>query len=68
MSAKMELRWLKAKNYQGASQRFVKFCKEDILQQAELDADFDLEIYESSIRTILEKLDLAEELKKQGVQ
>jgi len=64
----MELRWLKAKNYQGASQRFVKFCKEDILQQAELDADFDLEIYESSIRTILEKLDLAEELKKQGVQ
>ncbi|RTZ67427.1 MAG: hypothetical protein DSZ29_00790 [Aquificaceae bacterium] len=68
MSANMELRWLKERDYKGASQRFVKFCKEDIIHQAESDPDFDIKIYESSIRTILEKLDNSTEQKKQGVK
>ena len=63
----MELRWLKEDNYQGASQRFVKFCKKDIFHQVEVDENFDLEVYESSIRLILKKLEQAEELKQQGV-
>ncbi len=63
----MELRWLKEDNYQGASQRFVKFCKEDISQQAQKDDDFNFEVYEASIRLILEKLDQAEQKKIQGV-
>lgn len=67
MSAKMELRWLKEDNYQGASQRFVKFCKKDISQQAKENKNFDLDIYESSIRLILKKLEQAEEQKQQGV-
>jgi hypothetical protein len=67
MSAKMELRWLKEDNYQGASQRFVRFCKEDISLQAESDANFDLGVYEASIRLILKKMDRAEEQKRQGV-
>jgi hypothetical protein len=60
MSAKMELRWLKEDDYQGASLRFIKFCKEDIFFQAKSDANFDVEVYESSIRLILKKLDQAE--------
>ncbi len=67
MAAKMELRWLKEGDYQGASQRFVQFCKEDISLQAESDVNFDLGVYEASIRLILEKMDQAEEQKKQGV-
>jgi len=66
MSAKMELRWLKEDNYQGASRRFVKFCKKDISQQAQKDDSFDFEIYEASIRLILEKLDKAEQKKIRG--
>lgn len=64
----MELRWLKERNYQGASQRFIKFCKEDISQQAEADENFDFDVYESSIRLILKKLEHAEEQKQQGVK
>lgn len=56
MSVKMELRWLKEDNYQGASQIFVKFCKEDISQQATVDTHFDFEVYQSSLRLILKKL------------
>ena len=67
MSAKMELRWLKEDSYQGVSQRFVRFCKKDISLRAKEDANFDLEVYESSIRLILEKLEQAEEQKQQGV-
>jgi bisphosphoglycerate-dependent phosphoglycerate mutase len=67
MSAKMELRWLKEDNFQGVSQRFVKFCKKDIFQQAKEDENFDLAVYESSIRLILKKLEQAEEQKQQGV-
>ena len=67
MSAKMELRWLKEDNYQGASQKSVKFCKKDIFQQAKEDENFDLEVYESSIRLILKKLEQTEEKKQQGV-
>ncbi len=63
----MELRWLKEDNYQGASQKFVKFCKKDIFQQAKEDENFDLEVYESSIRLILKKLEQTEEKKQQGV-
>ena len=61
----MELRWLKESDYQGASQRFVQFCKEDIIQQVNADPDFDIEIYESSIRAVLKKLD---HIKNQGVK
>ena len=68
MSAKMELRWLKEDNYQGASQRFVKFCKKDVLQQADSNKEVDMEIVESSIRLILEKLEQAAEQKKQGMK
>ncbi len=68
MSAKIELRWLKEKDYQGASLKFVKFCKDDLIQQVEQDPELDLEIYEASIRTILEKLDHSTELKKEGGQ
>jgi hypothetical protein len=68
MSAKMELRWLKEEDYQDASQRFVQFCKEDVSQQVESDVNFDHEVYEASIRLILEKMDQAEEQKKQGVR
>ena len=68
MSAKMELRWLKESDYQGASQRFVKFCKGDIIQQADSDPDFDIDIYESSIRAILKKLNCSVEQKIQGVK
>ena len=68
MSAKMELRWLKESDYQGASQRFVTFCKEDIIQQADNNPDFDIETYESSIRAILEKLNHSVEQKKQGAK
>ncbi len=64
----MELRWLKENDYQGASQRFVAFCKEDIIQQADKNPNFDLATYESSIRVILEKLNNAAEQKKQGVK
>ena len=60
MSAKMELRWLKEDDHQGASLRFIKFCKEDIFFQAGLDANFDFELYASSVRLILKKLDQAE--------
>ena len=67
MSAKMELRWLKEDGFQGVSKRFVKFCKKDIFQQAKEDENFDLEVYESSIRLILKKLEQAEEQKQQGV-
>jgi len=67
MSAKMELRWLKEDNYKGASKRFVRFFKKDVSLQAEVDEDFDLEVYESSIRLILEKLEQVEEQQKQGV-
>jgi molybdopterin synthase catalytic subunit len=68
MSAKMELRWLKEDDYQGASQKFIGFCKEDIFQQAKSDPTFDFEIYESSIRLILEKLDQVREQRIQGVR
>ncbi|MCK5919249.1 MAG: hypothetical protein KAG34_12545 [Cocleimonas sp.] len=67
MSAKMELRWLKEDDYQGASQRFAQFCKEDISLQAEADANFDLGVYEASICLILEKMNQVEVQKKQGV-
>lgn len=63
----MELRWLKEDDYQGASQKFIRFCKEDIFQQAELDPNFDFEIYTSSIRLILEKLDQLKEQQIRGV-
>ena len=68
MPAQMELRWLKESDYQGASQRFVKFCKDDITQQADNNPDFDLETYEASIRIILEKLSRSEDNKNQGVK
>ncbi|HFC91776.1 MAG TPA: hypothetical protein ENJ51_03090 [Leucothrix mucor] len=67
MAAKMELRWLKEDDYQGVSQRFVKFCKEDISLRVESDVNFDLGVYEASIRLILEKMNQIEEQKKQGV-
>ncbi len=67
MSAKMELRWLKEDNYQGASKRFVRFFKKDISLQAKVDEDFNLEVYESSIRLILKKLEQVEEQQKEGV-
>jgi hypothetical protein len=67
MSAKMELRWLKEDDYQGASQKFIRFCKEDIFQQAASDPNFDFEIYVSSIRLILEKLDQLKEQQIRGV-
>ncbi|MCK5903379.1 MAG: hypothetical protein KAG28_09555 [Cocleimonas sp.] len=67
MTAKTDLRWLHESDYDGASQRFVKFCKDDIKRQAERNIDFELEIYESSIRHILKKLDDIAEQKKEGV-
>lgn len=68
MSAKLELRWLKEDAYQGTAQRFIRFCKKDIVEQAESDQEFDFEVYDDAIREVLERIEAVEMQKKQGVK
>ncbi|MEE9326747.1 MAG: hypothetical protein V3U71_05575 [Cocleimonas sp.] len=56
MSAELELRWLKTDQVRGAAKRFVKFCKDDVKTQAELE-DFDINKYQDAVKLVIHKLD-----------
>lgn len=56
MSVNKDLRWLRAPGLKGAAKRFADFCKADAPQQAKVDPEFDIGIYNDAAKLITKRL------------
>ena len=56
MSVNKELRWLRTPGLTGPAKRFTVFCETDVRQQAKINPEFDIALYNEAAKLITKKL------------